>query len=561
MKTIKRLLLSIIGIMLLFPTLVYAASASFSVTGPNQGVVGNQLTVTVTVSSSQALGGWEFALNYDRSFLQLSSAPAEANGTHIAGYASSVGTKSKSYKYTFKVLKSGTTTISTTSTDAYGWDESIMSCANGSKKISLKTQAEIEASYSSNANLKGLGVTNYTLDPSFNKDTLEYNLEVENDVEKVTITAQKEDGTATISGAGEKTLAEGGNKFEIVVTAQKGNSKTYVINITRKELNPITVNYKNKDYTLVRKKDLLPSLNTFIDSTIVYEGEEIPALKNETINYTLIGLKDTDGNIGLYVYNDGKVTDEYFELTSGSLTIVPKSIDEIKGLINAVITIKGHTITGSTLSNSNSFIIKGINVYNGEESYYMYDKVNEIFIAYDKTNIEQLLKKYNMFKIGGIALGIVVVLLIVLLIITKFTGNKKEKKPKKEEAELFVEEIEVEENEVKDDKVPEEKEEVKEEIKEEEKVENKKEEEEPKLSKKAQKKLVKEEKRKKRLQDEEEKTKALAALTSEVLSEVKKDKEKKEETIDDDEIDDPLNNDDDFVDFWETREYKVKDKK
>ena len=545
MKVIKKLIFGIITLILMLPCVVFAANANFSVSGPNQGVVGNNISITVTVSSSQALGGWELALNYDKSYLQLSSAPSEANGTHVAGNANSSGVKSKQYKYTFKVLKSGTTTVSTTSTDAYGWDESTLSCVNGSKKIVLKTQAEIEASYSANDNLKSLGVDGYTLSPSFDKNTLEYSLEVENDVEKVNITAAKEDNTATISGAGEKALAEGGNKFDIVVTAQKGNSKTYTINITRKELNPITVNVNNKTYTLVRKKDLLPTLTTFVDTTLNYDGEEIPGLKNDIINYSLIGLKDDEGNVSLFVYNDNKITSEYFELTSGNITILPLSIDEIKGLTRREIDIKGHTIIGYSLSQTNSIIIKGINVYDGTESYYMYDKVNGIFIAYDKTNIEQLMKKYNMFKIGGILLSVVVVLLVVLIVLFKLRAGKKKIKDGKvdtieEVVDEVVEDIELEVNEIPEDEP------VKEEPKEEEK-----------LSKKAQKKLVKEEKRKKRAQEELEKTRELEKLKEE--EEIKE--EEPIEVEETEEVDDPLNGDDDFVDFWQTREIKVKNKK
>ena len=136
MKHINKILLFIVTTFFIAPSIVNAASATFTVSGPSQGVVGNQLTLTVTVSSSTSLGGWELALQYDKSYLQLSSAPEGANGTHVAGNATSSGTKSKSYTYKFKVLKSGTTTISPTSTDAYGWDETPLSPSNANLNFS-----------------------------------------------------------------------------------------------------------------------------------------------------------------------------------------------------------------------------------------------------------------------------------------------------------------------------------------------------------------------------------------------------------------------------------------
>ena len=57
--------------------------------------------------------------------------------------------------------------------------------------LTAKTQAEIEASYSTNANLSALRVVDYVITPDFNKDILEYNLEVENEVESITIKATK----------------------------------------------------------------------------------------------------------------------------------------------------------------------------------------------------------------------------------------------------------------------------------------------------------------------------------------------------------------------------------
>ena len=382
MKNIKKLLLSIIALILFIPGVVSAATANFSVSAANQVVVGNNVTVTVTVSSSSPLGGWEFALSYDKNLLQLSSAPEEAHGTHIAASANAGNVKSKSYTYKFKALKSGSTTIQTTSTDAYGWDESAMTVSNGSKKLTLKTQAEIEASYSSDAYLKALGVTNYTITPTFDKKVNEYSLEVENDVEKVTITASKNDGNATVSGAGEKELKEGTNKFDIVVTAQKGNTLTYTLNITRKELNPIEVNVNGNKLFVVRKKADMLQVNSFVESTVTYQGEEIPALTNEVLNYTLICLKDEEGNIKTFIYEDGNVKDEYYEITTNNTTILPRPISEAQKELQVInVDIKGHTLNGLTYNNtSRQVYIKGINVLNGEEATYLYDMDKYTFI-------------------------------------------------------------------------------------------------------------------------------------------------------------------------------------
>ncbi|MDK2802150.1 MAG: cadherin-like beta sandwich domain-containing protein, partial [Oscillospiraceae bacterium] len=92
---------------------------------------------------------------------------------------------------------------------------------------------------SDNANLKTLSVTDITgdlpLDPVFNKDTLEYTLEVENNIDKINILATAEDSKAKILGIGNnKDLAVGVNAFDIDITAEDGSTKKYKISITRK---------------------------------------------------------------------------------------------------------------------------------------------------------------------------------------------------------------------------------------------------------------------------------------------------------------------------------------
>ena len=83
----------------IFITNVNAASASISVSSSaNQVIVGKSVTVYVTVSSSSALGSWEYTLNYDNSVFKLASSDVEL---HYASYASNDKTKSVTYKYNF----------------------------------------------------------------------------------------------------------------------------------------------------------------------------------------------------------------------------------------------------------------------------------------------------------------------------------------------------------------------------------------------------------------------------------------------------------------------------
>ena len=51
------------------------------------------------------------------------------------------------------------------------------------------------------------------------KTKLEYNITVENDIDKVTIQDTVEDSTSTMVGDGEKTLSIGDNRFDVVVTS------------------------------------------------------------------------------------------------------------------------------------------------------------------------------------------------------------------------------------------------------------------------------------------------------------------------------------------------------
>jgi len=84
---------------------------------------------------------------------------------------------------------------------------------------------------SANASLVNLEVEGQVLTPTFHKDTLEYDLVLEEHISSLTIKASVADPVATVTGAGEIKLVEGKNKAEVTVTTQNGNSRVYTINI------------------------------------------------------------------------------------------------------------------------------------------------------------------------------------------------------------------------------------------------------------------------------------------------------------------------------------------
>ena len=120
MKKVKIFIITLLCL-IFFPITANATSGSIRITGTSSAVVGNTVTITVTLSSSTPIGSWDMDLNYDRSYLQLISANSEAGGVSMVN--SSSGTTSKSYTFKFKALKSGSTKLSMSSYSAYAYED------------------------------------------------------------------------------------------------------------------------------------------------------------------------------------------------------------------------------------------------------------------------------------------------------------------------------------------------------------------------------------------------------------------------------------------------------
>lgn len=84
---------------------------------------------------------------------------------------------------------------------------------------------------SNNANLKNIDLSEGNI--KFNKDVLEYKINVKNKTSKITINSTSEDSKAKVEGNGEYKLKAGVNKIKLTVKALDGTTKEYKINVIR----------------------------------------------------------------------------------------------------------------------------------------------------------------------------------------------------------------------------------------------------------------------------------------------------------------------------------------
>lgn len=424
MKKIRNIVICALA-SFLFVMGVDAASGSITVsTGTRVATVGSTFTVKVRLSCSESLGSWDFGLSYDSAYVSyVGSTPL-----HVISQTATGTEKTKEYSYTFKAIKSGNANIRIGSAQMAGYDEmKIFTPSTNSVSVTVKTQAEIQASYSKNNNLKSLSVDGYELSPAFDKDILEYKISVPDTETQVKVNASVQDATARVSGTGTKELSEGINKIDIVVTAQNGSTKTYTILVDVKDLNPITVSIDGKNLTVVKKEELLTPPTGYSSSSIKIGEVEVPAFKSDKTGLTVVGLKDEEGNIGLYTYDETANKYEFYrELRSNSLTLYPEDLADIpEKFSKTTLEINGHEYEVLKSDVVDDFyLIYGMNVETGKTDYYVYDKDTNSLIKYNAEYYDSFEKETEEMRLFMYAAGAVAGILLLIAILEKARINK-----------------------------------------------------------------------------------------------------------------------------------------
>ena len=296
---------------------------------------------------------------------------------------------------------------------------------NSSNNSGGNNSIDINKTYSKDNYLKFLDVDGYDITPKFDKNTLEYKLELDSDVTKINVKATPSDENATVKGAGEVTVSEGTNTISIVVTAENGNERTYKIIANVKDKNPIKVKIGKKEYTVVKKKELLGTKEGYKEKEIEIKGIKIPALYNEVTKVTLVGLKDSTGKIKLYSYDSktGKYsvyTEFKFDIMNLYVHDAPKNkYQKTKIKINDT-EVTAYKIKGV----DDYYLLYATNMSTGYEGYYLYDSKENSVQRYNEEMLSKLMSEKNKYFTIVIVLSCVCFLCMVFMLIQLNKGRK-----------------------------------------------------------------------------------------------------------------------------------------
>ena len=332
-----------------------------------------------------------------------------------------------------------------------------ISSANGNniEKTSVNTSKIVVVTEprekDTNNYLKSISVKDYEITPEFNKDTMEYTVDVPATVNKVTIEAEKESSYATVEGTGEKEVDEGANTFEIKVTSETGVERIYKITVNVKDENPINITIDGEEYTIMKNLKNVETPSTYETTTVKINEFDIPAFHSETSGYTLVGVKNSEGKQLLAIYNEDENTYTLYNETKSDqlLLYIMKITEEKEGFIKSTVTINDITYDALKLNeNSNYILIYAMDIVTAEKNYYVYDKDNNSYVVYNDELMNMYKTETEKYKqvilYGGVgAIAIIFILLIICLRKPKRSKKKKKELEKREEQEVKIEKIDI----------------------------------------------------------------------------------------------------------------------
>lgn len=278
--------------------------------------------------------------------------------------------------------------------------------------------------------LSMIKIDNHELD-YFNEDTLEYDITVESNVEKINITAIKQDNKSVVIGdIGEKKLSYGINKLTIDVISESGVKKSYKLNVEREDLRSnintlktlsispgdikfkpdvleYNINVANNINKITIKSSLTDNKSRYIED---YQNREIELIEGS--NKIEIKIMSEKGDIKIYTLNINRALSGNNSLKSLKINDEKIKLVENEFIYNVSFENDVDRITIDAVTNDSKAIVKvedvyelqvGINEFsikvvapNGKEASYIINVTRKKLLSKDSllTNIK--IKDYNL---------------------------------------------------------------------------------------------------------------------------------------------------------------------
>ena len=420
-KNVKglRIIISLMMAVAIFISLgkfnvVYAASATVTISSATV-TQGQEVKVNVEISADANIGAYNFYLEYDASVLEAVSGFEGGGGGRIQVLYDVPDEASLSKKITktikFKAIAPGNTDIKyacLNADDGVIDYDTIDNMSVTSKNGTVKVNPPVIAS--KNNNLASMTVAavradgssyNVPLSPAFSKDVTKYNISVEEGVTDLVVAAKTEDAKAKIYVQWAN-LDPGDNTTKIIVTAEDGSKKEYVIytkvpvpeTTTPEPVDPIVTVIDGTEYFVENVNDAVVLPEGFEAVDYDYNGKTVVVGKGVAKDLIVMYLTNGTGEAGsLFIYDEASKS--FYPMVNVAMsqklyTIVKAPTDLVipDGFKDSVVTIDGVEFNGwQSAEIEGVYLVYAMN-WNGKSGLYFYDTDEQQMIKYFDVSVE-----------------------------------------------------------------------------------------------------------------------------------------------------------------------------
>lgn len=441
-----------------------AASAVIAFSDPD-AQTGETFTVNVKISSEDGnIGASSLMLSYDPNALEFVSGDSASGGAgSVKISAASAGEDTAAFQLTFRALNPGNTNITVGDYEIYDADSQPMDIARvGSSAIRVQGAA----GQSSDVALSGLEVSPGVLVPEFSPEITSYTVNVSIDTEKIAVSANPADSSASVRVSGGDNLVEGANQVVCTVTAPDGvSTREYQITVNRTAVPEITnpvqtsdgvvlstqmVNVDGTDYGIAQSFSSRMIPDGFREQATDYNGAGVMSAVSDS-GMELLYLVKADGTGQFFIRDEAGNFSPFITIQVAQKSIVvltPDESVEIPEHFNeTVIQLNGsYRVTGWVPAGDPEqkyCLVYGMNS-SGVRDFYCYDlaekTIQRYFPApppkYDDAQVDSIIDSYNALQdaynqrflyIAGLAVLSAVLLIILLNVLLRhlFGRNKR----------------------------------------------------------------------------------------------------------------------------------------